>query len=183
MTLGKQLLGPVEAQFVDQLLVAAALFAEVTAQGARRAVHLPGQPFQARRSAQLSGEQLADARQPGLTPGELQVQLPAALAHGPVGDLIGQRQRLVQPVAGEGKGVVAGVELQRAGETLAVERVIVGGAVGEARAEQGQRLTEQVVADHFQRGQAELGVEGGQVRFFAVVAGAEPDLLAVIDQA
>ncbi|MNL84490.1 hypothetical protein D3C87_2124710 [compost metagenome] len=40
-------------------------------------------------------------------------------------------------------------------------------------------MAEQVVADDFQRHQAELGVEYGQRRIFSVVGGHEPDTFAV----
>ncbi|MNC81738.1 hypothetical protein D3C75_1349610 [compost metagenome] len=53
----------------------------------------------------------------------------------------------------------------------------------ETGAEQRQWTAKQVVADDFQRHQAELGVEGGQRGAVTVVAGAEPDALAIVDQA
>ncbi|MNR55584.1 hypothetical protein D3C85_1759870 [compost metagenome] len=61
--------------------------------------------------------------------------------------------------------------------------MVIRGRVGEACSQQWQRLAKQVVADDFQRGQAELGIEGCQLWFFAIIAGAEPDPLAIVDQA
>ncbi|MNI98749.1 hypothetical protein D3C73_1576570 [compost metagenome] len=48
---------------------------------------------------------------------------------------------------------------------------------------QGQRVAEQVIADDFQRHQAELGIEHGQCRVLPVIGGHEPDTLAVVLQA
>ncbi|MNN40286.1 hypothetical protein D3C81_1543550 [compost metagenome] len=53
----------------------------------------------------------------------------------------------------------------------------------ETGAEQGQWAAQQVVTDDFQRDQAELGIEGRQGRAVAVIAGAKPDALAIVDQA
>ncbi|OMP13051.1 hypothetical protein COLO4_02364, partial [Corchorus olitorius] len=139
--------------------------------------------LQPRGGAQLIGEQLADPPEPGLAPGEFQVQLPATLAHGSVGYLVCQRQWLLKPVAIECEGVVHGIEVQRASEGLPVLLAIVRLTMGETSGEQRQGLAQQVIADHLQRNQAELCIERRQFRLLAVIAGAEPDAFAFLDQA
>ncbi|MNP83380.1 hypothetical protein D3C76_1823090 [compost metagenome] len=52
----------------------------------------------------------------------------------------------------------------------------------EACRTQGQCMTKEVVADDLQRHQAELGIEHRQGRVLPIIAGAEPDVLAVIVQ-
>ncbi|MNN68859.1 hypothetical protein D3C81_1845990 [compost metagenome] len=106
------------------------------AQGARRAVHLPCQAFQPRRGIQLLRKQLTDPPQPGLTAGELKVQAPAALAHGLVGNRVGQRQGRIQPAPLEGKGIVLGGETDGALECTGIARVIAGPWVLEAGGQQ-----------------------------------------------
>ncbi|MOA67279.1 hypothetical protein D3C78_1943830 [compost metagenome] len=44
-------------------------------------------------------------------------------------------------------------------------------------------MPEQVIADDFQRYQAELGVEHGQCRALSIISGDEPDALTVLFQA
>lgn len=86
---------------------------------------------------------------------------------------------VVEPVAVEGKGVVDGPEMHRAIEMGPIAGLVIRCRVFEARRAQGQRVTEQVVADDFQRDHAEFGVERGQGRILPVIAGAEPDRLIV----
>ncbi|ERO62718.1 hypothetical protein P308_32635 [Pseudomonas piscis] len=81
------------------------------AQGPGRAVHLFCQSVQAGSGIQLRRQQLADAPEPGLAPGELGVLLATALGHGLVGDGIRQGQRLVEPAPVEGEGIAGSIEL------------------------------------------------------------------------
>ena len=81
---------------------------------------------------QLCGQQLADAFQPGLSPGELQILFAATLGHRLMGHRIGQWQRLVEPSLGEGESIAVGIELTRAIEALPVAGVVVGCAVDKA---------------------------------------------------
>ncbi|MNG01722.1 hypothetical protein D3C84_847150 [compost metagenome] len=97
-----------------------------------------------------------------------------------MGDDIGKRQGLVKPAFVESEGIVTGLEVQRAIEVFCIGGFIVGRGMFEARSQQWQRMAEQVVADGFQRHQAELGVEYGQRRIFAVIGGYEPYSLAVV---
>ena len=183
LILAKHLLGLLEAQFVEQLLVAATHVLEMPAQGPRRTVHLLGQPLQPGRGIQLRAEQLADPSQPGLSPGELDVLFATTFGHGLMGDHIGQRQRLVEPALVKGEGIVARAEVHRAIEVFGVACLVVGRGMFEACAEQGQRMAEQVVAGDFQRHQAELGVEHRHGRALAVIGGGEPDAFSIVFKA
>ncbi|MNN60323.1 hypothetical protein D3C81_1754950 [compost metagenome] len=121
--------------------------------------------------------------QPGLAPGEFKVQAPAALAHGFVGDRVGEGQRGVQPAPLKSKGVVRRAEPEGARESIGIAGVILGPSVFETRTEQRQRAAQQVVTDDFQRHQAELGIESGQRREVAIFISAKPDALAIVYQA
>ncbi|MNK99518.1 hypothetical protein D3C87_1199150 [compost metagenome] len=127
-------------------------------------------------------EQLANPPQPRLAPGELKVLLAAAFSHGLMGDDIGQRQRLIEPVTVEGEGVVLGGEVQRAVEVLGITVAIIRCGVFEARGEQGQRMPEQVITNDFQRHQAELGIEHRHRRTLAIIGRDEPDAFAIVFQ-
>lgn len=148
-------------------------------QSPRRAVHLFGQAFKAWRGIELGGEQLADPPQPRLASGEFGVLLATAFGHGLMGDAVGQRQGLVKPVFVKGEGVIGAVEAQGAIKVRCVAGLIIRCRMFETGTQQRQWMTEQVVADDFQRDQAELGVEYRQCRIFPVVGGGEPDSLAI----
>ncbi|MCY1247470.1 hypothetical protein D9M72_608060 [compost metagenome] len=81
-------------------------------------------------------QQLTDAPQPGLATGEFQVLPAAAFAHGPMSDLVGQWQGHIQPATFEGKGVIAGLEMQRAVESFSVQRLVIGSGMSKARCQQ-----------------------------------------------
>ena len=150
LVFAEQLLGLLESQLIQQLLITAPQVLEVPTQCPRRAIHLLGQPFEPRCSIQLRAEQLTNPPQPRLTSGELKVLLAAAFGHGLMGDDIRERQGLVEPALVEGKGVVPRFEVQRAVEVCGVGRLIVRRSMFEARGDQRQRVTEQVVAGDFQ---------------------------------
>ena len=154
----------------------------MAAQGARRALHLLGQAFEPRRGIQLGAEQLADAPEPGLAAGEFEVLLAAALGHRLMGNGVGQWQRLLEPAAVEGEGVVPGGKVQWAGEVFGVAVAVIRRGVLESRGEQRQRMTQQVIANDFERNQAELGVEHRHRRTLAVIGGDEPDAFAIVFQ-
>ena len=126
----EQQLGPFKAQVIEQCLVAAAHIMQMPAKSARRAIHLFGQAFKPGGRMQLCSQKLADALQPGLPSGELEVLFAAALCHRLVGNGIGQWQGLLEPAVREGKRIAIGVELAWAIEALPVVGVVVRCAVG-----------------------------------------------------